>query len=272
MLAYPVAESFAHAVHRRAVAGLERAGHEVRVLDLYRVGFDPVMSAEDREGYHTPDVNEARVADHLDQLRWAEGLVFVYPTWWYSMPAMLKGWIDRVWVPHATFDLPKGLAPIRGRLHNIRLIGGFSTYGAPWWWTRFVMADPGRRIIMRETALVPSALPNVLARPLSDGQLDPAEPRTPSGPCRGTGGAALAAGELAADKVDHQLQHLLARLVVRRVPDGRQHDGLSRAGHGASDRRHLVRCAIFVGVPLEHEHGAGHPRQLGFDVPGAELR
>ena len=133
VLAHPVVESFAHAVHLRAVTGFERAGHEVRVLDLYRMGFDPVMSAEDREGYHTPELNETKVADHLDLLRWAEGLVFVYPTWWYSMPAMLKGWIDRVWVPHATFDLPKGLAPIRGRLHNIRLLGGLSTYGAPWW-------------------------------------------------------------------------------------------------------------------------------------------
>jgi NAD(P)H dehydrogenase (quinone) len=149
VLAHPVVESFAHAVHLRAVRGFERAGHEVRVLDLYRMEFDPVMSAEDREGYHTPELNETKVADHLDLLRWAEGLVFVYPTWWYSMPAMLKGWIDRVWVPHATFDLPKGLAPIRGRLHNIRLLGGLSSYGAPWWYTRFVMADPGRRVIQR---------------------------------------------------------------------------------------------------------------------------
>jgi NAD(P)H dehydrogenase (quinone) len=149
VLAHPMRESFAYAVHRSAVTGLERAGHEVRILDLYAMGFDPVMSAEDRLNYHTPGENETPVAEHLDHLRWAEGLVFVYPTWWYSMPAMLKGWIDRVWVPHATFDLPKGLAPIQGRLHNIRVIGGFSTYGSPWWWVRFVIGDPGRRIVLR---------------------------------------------------------------------------------------------------------------------------
>ena len=94
------------------------------MLDLYGMGFDPVMSAEERRDYHTPGLNEAAVAEHLGHLRWAEGLVFVYPTWWYSLPAMLKGWIDRVWVPHATFELPQGAAPIQGRLHNIRLIGG----------------------------------------------------------------------------------------------------------------------------------------------------
>ena len=62
-----------------------------------------------------PGINEVPVADQLDHLRWAEGLVFVYPTWWYSLPAMLKGWIDRVWVPFATFELPQGLAADPGQ-------------------------------------------------------------------------------------------------------------------------------------------------------------
>ena len=149
VLAHPLEGSFAHAVHHRAMIGLRRAGHEVRELDLYRIDFNPVMSAADREAYHTPGANEAHIAEQLGHLRWAEGLIFVYPTWWYAMPAMLKGWIDRVWVPYATFELPKGLAPIKGRMHNIRLVGGFSTYGSPWWWIRFVIGDPGRTIILR---------------------------------------------------------------------------------------------------------------------------
>jgi NAD(P)H dehydrogenase (quinone) len=149
VLTHPQPESFAHAVHERAAAGLRRAGHEVQVLDLYRMGFDPVMSEADRRDYHTPGLNEAQVADQLEHLRWAEGLVFVYPTWWYSLPAMLKGWIDRVWVPFATFELPQGLVPVQGKMQNIRLIGGISTYGSPWWWVRLASGDPGRRIIMR---------------------------------------------------------------------------------------------------------------------------
>ena len=149
VLAHPQPESFAHAVQERARAGLQRAGHEVRLLDLYGIGFDPVMSEADRRDYHTPGLNEVRVADQLAHLRWAEGLIFVYPTWWYSLPAMLKGWIDRVWVPFATFELPQGLAPVQGRMQNIRLIGGFSTYGSPWWWIRLVSGDPGRRIVMK---------------------------------------------------------------------------------------------------------------------------
>lgn len=149
VFAHPVPESFGHAVYRRLVETLQEMGHEVRGLDLYAQGFDPVMSAEDRRDYHTAGLNEVRVAEQIAHIRWAEGLIFVYPTWWYSLPAMLKGWIDRVWVPFATFDLPQGLQPVRGRMQNIRLLGGISTYGSPWWWMRLVIGDPGRTIILR---------------------------------------------------------------------------------------------------------------------------
>jgi putative NADPH-quinone reductase len=149
VFSHPVAESFGAAIYQHLVDGLARAGHEVRGLDLYAIGFNPVLSARERRDYHTPGRNAAAVQDQLDHLAWAEGLVFVYPTWWYSLPAMLKGWIDRVWVPFVTFDLPEGLQPVRGRMRNIKLVGGISTYGSPWWWTRFVIGDPGRRIVMR---------------------------------------------------------------------------------------------------------------------------
>lgn len=149
VFAHPVEESFGRAVYDRLTGALAQAGHEVRGLDLYAIGFDPVLSAAERRAYHSPGLNEAAVADQIAHIRWAEGLIFVYPTWWYSLPAMLKGWIDRVWVPFVTFDLPEGLQPIRGRMQNIRLLGGVSTYGSPWWWMRFVVGDPGRRIVMR---------------------------------------------------------------------------------------------------------------------------
>ena len=42
----------------------------------------------------------------LALIKWCEMLVFVYPTWWYGLPAMLKGWLDRVWVPHVAFIMP----------------------------------------------------------------------------------------------------------------------------------------------------------------------
>lgn len=146
---HPCPESFTAAIRDKAMAALAATGHEVRLIDLHAEDFDPVMRAEERRAYHTAGVNEAPVAAHLDALRWCEGLLFVYPTWWYGLPAMLKGWLDRVWIPHATFTMPEGGKPIGRVLTNIRFIGVISTLGSPWWWWRLVMSEPGRRTLLR---------------------------------------------------------------------------------------------------------------------------
>lgn len=144
---HPCPESFNAAVRDRAIAALTRAGHEVDLLDLYAEGFDPVLTAQARRDYHTPGVNEADVADHLARLRAADGLLFVYPTWWYGPPAMLKGWLDRVWVPHATFKMPEKGKPIARVMTNIRIVGAISTLGSPpWWW--WIIGMPGRRMLL----------------------------------------------------------------------------------------------------------------------------
>lgn len=145
---HPLQESFHHAVRARAMAGLARAGHETRLLDLHAIGFDPVMSADERAHYHDAGLNEAGIAEHLEALRWCEALVFVYPTWWYGLPAILKGWLDRVWVPHATFRMPEGNRPIGRVMTNIRVVAAISTLGAPWWWWELVMFAPGRRTLL----------------------------------------------------------------------------------------------------------------------------
>ncbi len=146
--AHPVAESFNRSLNELVCTTLQACGHEVRNIDLYSENFTPAMSAAERRHYHDEGNNLAPVRTHLEHLAWCNGLIFVYPTWWYSQPAMMKGWLERVLVPHATFIMPKGSKPIQPLLQHIGCLGGVSTYGAPWLWTRWV-GDPGRRIIMR---------------------------------------------------------------------------------------------------------------------------
>ncbi|MDH3660293.1 MAG: NAD(P)H-dependent oxidoreductase [Alphaproteobacteria bacterium] len=146
--AHPVDTSFGAAIFREVRTALDRRGHEVRVLDLYQMGFDPVLTRDERLAYETPGTHREVLDEHIGAIQWAEGLIFVYPTWWYGLPAILKGWLDRVWLPEVSFALPKDDGPIRPLMQNIRLLGGVSTYGAGWWWTRYV-GDPGRRTIMR---------------------------------------------------------------------------------------------------------------------------
>ncbi len=167
---HPCPESFTAAIRDKAMAALAAAGHEVRLIDLHAEDFDPVMRAEERRAYHTAGVNEAPVAAHLDALRWCEGLLFVYPTWWYGLPAMLKGWLDRVWIPHATFTMPEGGKPIGRVLTNIRFIGVVSTLGSPV--VVVAAGDVGARAThaaARPEAAGQSALRDAVARPTSYG-------------------------------------------------------------------------------------------------------
>ena len=146
--AHPVDTSFGAALFDEVQTALANKGHEIRVLDLYRMGFDPVLATDEHVNYEVTGPHRDALDDHIQAIKWAEGLIFVYPTWWYGLPAILKGWLDRVWLPEVSFALPESEGPIRPLMQNIRLLGGVSTYGAGWWWTRYV-GDPGRRTIMR---------------------------------------------------------------------------------------------------------------------------
>ena len=146
---HPVAESFTAAVRDAALAGLAEAKHEVRVTDLYAENFNPVMSREDRLDYHDTAINTRHVADHVANLRWAEGLVFVFPTWNSGPPAMLKGWFDRVWCHGVGFVLKEGgVRQFIPNLTNIRLFVALSTAGAPRLLT-WLSGHTARRMLLR---------------------------------------------------------------------------------------------------------------------------
>ena len=155
---HPRADSFSAALRDAARAALEAAGHEVRLRDLHADGFVPTMSAAEHRVTNTPGENEACVAQEAADLRWAEALVLVYPTWWYGMPAMLKGWFDRVWLPGIAFRI--GAGAIEPLLTRIRRIAVVTTYGSPPWllwyigWPDFrVMSRGLRRLCARDCRL-----------------------------------------------------------------------------------------------------------------------
>lgn len=129
--AHPRADSFSSALNATVADALRNAGHAVELRDLYAEGFAPAMTAEERGRHHDIPRNLEGIADHVASLQRAEALVLVYPTWWYGMPAMLKGWFDRIWVPGVAFNL--GAGPIEPLLTNIRHIAVVTTYGSPTW-------------------------------------------------------------------------------------------------------------------------------------------
>jgi NAD(P)H dehydrogenase (quinone) len=147
---HPDPNSFGATLASVARHTLEEAGHQVRFTDLYAEGFNPVFSLEEKKNY-LPNTayNLGLVQDHVDSLLWAEGLVVCYPTWYYGPPAMLKGWLERVWLPDVAFVVPRKKGEkAGGKLKNIRLFVGITTSGSPWWWLRLIR-DPGRNTFMR---------------------------------------------------------------------------------------------------------------------------
>lgn len=144
---HPVPESFGAAVRDAALSALAERGWEVRLTDLYGEGFDPVLSPDERRNMeHAP--TDPKLAPHIDDLKWAEAILLVYPTWWYGLPAMLKGWLDRVWWTDVAYKLPPDGGRIVSLVSHIRKIGVVTTCGATWW-ISFLMGQPGRKTILR---------------------------------------------------------------------------------------------------------------------------
>lgn len=138
---HPNQASYTHAVAAAVREGLAAAECEVEVLDLYAEGFDPVLVVDEQRRRRDLDKVEY-TQRYREQLARCDALVFVFPVWWGGMPAMLKGYLDRVFVSGLTYSfkdrpktavLPTGL--MRGREAHF-----FYTLDSPWW---VALIDPG---------------------------------------------------------------------------------------------------------------------------------
>lgn len=147
LFAHPCAESFSAALHRQVVDRLAGRGWEVDDCDLYAEGFQPVLTAAERRGYHEVATNTAPVADHVARLRAAQALVLVFPVWNYGYPAILKGFFDRVFLPGVAFRMQDGL--VVPALGHLRRVAAVTTYGGSRWRT-LLAGDPPRKLIMRQ--------------------------------------------------------------------------------------------------------------------------
>lgn len=144
---HPCEESFTAGVRDRVVTGLEQGGADVRLTDLYAEGFDPRLSPCEHAEHLTPGTHPS-LERHARDLRWCDTLVLVYPTWWAGQPAMLKGWMDRVWACGIAWELPAGSSRIRPRLRNIRRLVAVTSHGS----TKLINAlegEGGKRTLTR---------------------------------------------------------------------------------------------------------------------------
>ncbi len=146
LYAHPCSESFNSAVHETVVESLKARGCEVDDCDLNAEGFSPVLTEAERRGYHDIPDNIAPVAEYVARLQAAEALVMVFPVWNFGYPAILKGFLDRVFLPDVSFRLQDGT--VKPGLTNIKRLAACTTYGGSR--MRAMMnGDPPRRCVTR---------------------------------------------------------------------------------------------------------------------------
>lgn len=147
ILGHPSTDSFCAALSATCVEANLNAGHEVRQLRIADLNFDPVL----RDGFGPAQRLEPDLLQAQADILWAEHLSFIYPIWWGGIPALLKGFIDRVFLPGFAFKYRPGKAfpdkLLQGRTAHLLL-----TMDTPPWYYRWIYRMPGLHQ-MRSTTL-----------------------------------------------------------------------------------------------------------------------
>lgn len=134
---HPYEGSYCNAILRAVQDGLRAGGHACKIIDLEKDGFDPVMHGKDLKAFaqmgQKPNLMETNldplVYYYKQMLEWAERLVFIFPVWWMTMPAMMKGFIDKVIFPGIAYNMENGR--LVSRLHMLKEVVVISTMNTP---------------------------------------------------------------------------------------------------------------------------------------------
>lgn len=144
ILGHPNADSFCGALFNAFIEGAEAKGSEVRRAKVGELAFDPVLW----KGYGEIQELEPDLAKFQDDVLWAEHIVFVYPTWWGAMPSLLKGLIDRTFLPGFSFKYRDG-SQFWDKLLSGRSAQLLVTMDTPPWYYRWIYRSPGHNQMKR---------------------------------------------------------------------------------------------------------------------------
>jgi NAD(P)H dehydrogenase (quinone) len=127
-------------------SALASAGEEYALIDLYKDGFNPVMAKEEHYVSGGKSIAEEVLA-YQKQIAAAKRLIIIHPVWWGGMPAILKGFFDRVLTPGFGYQYVNGMPK---KLFRRKCAVVFLTTGGPWWHSRFVQESRAIRNIAND--------------------------------------------------------------------------------------------------------------------------
>ncbi len=134
---HPNPQSFNHALAKQYIDAAREAGNDVAVLALGELKFDPIL----RFGYGSEQALEPDLQMAQEAIKNAEHIVFVFPSWWGGVPALLKGFIDRTFLPGFAFKYKSRNSPLWDKLLSGRTAHMMVTMDTPWWYNRLVYGN-----------------------------------------------------------------------------------------------------------------------------------
>lgn len=141
---HPDPRSFCASLTEAYRNGAADSGAEVRSIDLSHIRFEPIL----KYGYRQRTELEPELLEAQELIRWADHLVFVYPTWWGTMPAVLKGFIDRIFLPGFAFKYREN-SQLWEKLLNGKTAHLLVTMDTPSWYNRWIYKHAGHNVMKR---------------------------------------------------------------------------------------------------------------------------
>lgn len=141
---HPNSQSFCSSISDAYRKGASENNVQIREIDLSRIAFSPNL----KFGYQQRTELEEDLIQAQEHIRWADHLVFVYPTWWGSMPAILKGFIDRVFLPGFAFKYRQN-SSLWDKLLTGKTAHLIVTTDTPSWYNKLIYRSAGHNIMKR---------------------------------------------------------------------------------------------------------------------------
>lgn len=147
---HPYSGSFCNAILNSVIVGLKKGNHEVDLIHLDKEGFNPVMSVNDLRGFKEKKAVDPQVLEYKQRLEIAEHLIFIFPIWWELMPAMTKGFIDKVIFPGIAYDY-KSNGMMKKKLVNLKGITLITTMNTSSFFYKLIFGNAIKKAILLGT-------------------------------------------------------------------------------------------------------------------------
>lgn len=147
---HPYEGSYCNAILNSVTKGLQKANHEVDLIHLDKEGFNPVMTSQDLKAFVERKPIDPKVIEYKERLEQADHLVFIFPIWWELMPAMTKGFIDKVIFPGVAYEYKSDykMSPLFKKIKSVTVI---TTMNTPKVLYRFIFGNAIRKAIITGT-------------------------------------------------------------------------------------------------------------------------